>query len=203
VSWTGNGYSGPITIANGNRTTSALSIDGTADYLNTYAYDSLGRETSVSQQGQSGGDAVAPKLVDMNYNSDGQFTSINTYADLAATENVVCAAYGYDGAGRLTSLSYTAQGNTLAGYTFGYNQYGEITSFVSSQYGTAEDLDYTYDAAGQLTAATNPNGPVEEEAYSYDANGNRTNTGDVTGANNKLVSDGTFDYGSIKGVRTH
>ena len=141
-STSGNGYSSSVGLTNtydslGNRTTSALSIDGTADYLNTYSYDSLGNETRVTQQGQAGGDAVAEKRVDMNYNADGQFTSIDTYADLADTENVVSAAYGYDGAGRLTSLSYTAQSSTLAGYTFGYNQYNEITSFISSQYGTA------------------------------------------------------------------
>ncbi len=64
---TGNGYSGPVTLTNGydqngNRTSSALSINGTADYVNNYTYDNLDRQTSVTQQGQSGGDYVAPKF---------------------------------------------------------------------------------------------------------------------------------------------
>ncbi|MCL2624128.1 MAG: hypothetical protein FWD31_10735 [Planctomycetaceae bacterium] len=32
------------------------------------------------------------------------------------------------------------------------------------------------------------------ESYQYDANGNRKNTGYVTGTNNRLTSDGTFNY---------
>jgi len=30
--------------------------------------------------------------------------------------------------------------------------------------------------------------------FTYDANGNRTNTGYATGANNQLANDGTFSY---------
>jgi RHS repeat-associated protein len=33
-----------------------------------------------------------------------------------------------------------------------------------------------------------------DEAYTYDANGNRTNPGYVTGKNNRLLSDGKFNY---------
>ena len=35
---------------------------------------------------------------------------------------------------------------------------------------------------------------LPNESNSYDANGNRTNTGDVTGADNELLSDGTYNY---------
>src|SRR5688572_16237648 len=33
-----------------------------------------------------------------------------------------------------------------------------------------------------------------DEAYSFDSAGNRTNTGYTTGTNNRLLSDGTFNY---------
>jgi hypothetical protein len=44
-----------------------------------------------------------------------------------------------------------------------------------------------YDATGQLTADGG-------QGYSYDANGNRTNSGYVTGTDNELLSDGTWNY---------
>jgi RHS repeat-associated protein len=43
-----------------------------------------------------------------------------------------------------------------------------------------------------LTGADNTT--QADEAYSYDANGNRTSGGSVTGANNQLMSDGTYTY---------
>ena len=51
---------------------------------------------------------------------------------------------------------------------------------------------FTYDAAGQVTAATHSY--QANEAYSYDANGNRTNAGYTTGTGNQLTSDGTYNY---------
>ena len=51
--------------------------------------------------------------------------------------------------------------------------------------------NYTYDNDGQLLGAT---GSQPAASYQYDANGNRTSTGYVTGADNLLLSDGTFNY---------
>jgi RHS repeat-associated protein len=56
-----------------------------------------------------------------------------------------------------------------------------------------------YDKIDQVKSVTGSN----SEAYTYDANGNRTNNGYVTGANNQLVSDGTYNYNyDAKGNRT-
>ncbi len=55
---------------------------------------------------------------------------------------------------------------------------------------------YSYDPTGQLVGV-DYTGQQDDEAYSYDANGNRiTANGDtyVTGANNQLLSDGTYWY---------
>ena len=58
---------------------------------------------------------------------------------------------------------------------------------------------YTYDLAGQLTAADHSLQP--DESYTYDANGNRVQaslggpaTHYQTGPANRLLSDGTFQY---------
>ena len=55
-------------------------------------------------------------------------------------------------------------------------------------------VDYTNDATGQLTAAATTGDPNLVESHSYDANGNRTDTGYSTDANNHMLSDGTYTY---------
>jgi RHS repeat-associated protein len=60
---------------------------------------------------------------------------------------------------------------------------------MSNNDGTAA---YSYDATDQLTGVDYSYQP--DEAYTYDANGNRTNPGYVTGKNNRLLSDGKFNY---------
>ncbi len=49
--------------ASGERTSLSATINGTPDFLNTYSYDALSRLTQISQQGQTGGNAVAPKSI--------------------------------------------------------------------------------------------------------------------------------------------
>jgi RHS repeat-associated protein len=72
------------------------------------------------------------------------------------------------------------------------------TNLIASATSADGTANYSYDPAGQLTGATysNPQSliPNPSESYSYDANGNRTNTGYVTGPDNELLSDGTYNY---------
>ena len=72
-----------------------------------------------------------------------------------------------------------------------------LTSCTSAE-GSAT---YSYDPTGQLIAAHYSLPPLvqgpavqPDESYSYDANGNRTNPGYVVGADNRLLSDGTYTY---------
>ncbi len=51
---------------------------------------------------------------------------------------------------------------------------------------------FQYDQSSQVTGVTHT-GQVSEN-YQYDGNGNRTNTGTSTGANNRLLSDDKYDY---------
>jgi RHS repeat-associated protein len=55
-----------------------------------------------------------------------------------------------------------------------------------------ESIDFTHDAAGQLTAADYTT--QADESYTYDANGNRIGTGLVVGSNNQVLSDGIYYY---------
>jgi RHS repeat-associated protein len=90
--------------------------------------------------------------------------------------------------GGLTPITDTS-GVTEALLSGGLSGVDLLTSCTSTD-GTAT---YSYDPAGQLTGATYTGGQADE-AYSYDANGNRTNAGYVTGADNRLLSDGTYWY---------
>ncbi len=112
------------------------------------------------------------------------------YNNTLGTQVAVFSDYTRDAAGRLVGLSHAKGANTLASYTYAYDRADWLTQVASSADGT---VDYSYDAAGQLTGADYSAAPPDE-AYSYDANGNRTNTGYATGANNRLTSDGTYTY---------
>jgi RHS repeat-associated protein len=94
-----------------------------------------------------------------------------------------------DAVGRLTQRTTTkASGAGIADYRYAYNLAGEVTSEQSH----GETVNYAYDLAGQLIAATRTVQPAE--AYTFDASGNATEAGQVVGPMNRIVSDATFDY---------
>ena len=178
----------------GHRTGLSTTVDGTVDFTNAYQYDLAGRLTQLTQHGTAGGNTIAPKRVDLAYNADGAYSTITRYADLAgtSTEKVAATDYGYDDAGRLTSLAHVqADATPINSYAYTFDANGRLTSAASND-GT---VSYSYDATGQLTDSAGSNGSsVPNESYSYDANGNRTNNGYEIGTDNLLASDGTYDY---------
>jgi RHS repeat-associated protein len=176
-------------------------IGSTADFKNTYAYDDLNRLTQLLQQGQSGGNAVAVKRVDFDYNAAGQYTQLRRYQDASATEHAGTTNYGYDDIGRLLKLTHhdqvtaLASGTSwgtgiLAGYQYTWDAASRITGINNYVDGA---ITYGYDNTNQLTSADNPS-PLADESYSYDENGNRTMAGYTVGDNNQVTSDGTHNY---------
>jgi RHS repeat-associated protein len=141
---------------------------------------------------------VAPKRVDFAYNQVGQVSQIDRFADLNGTQSVADSAYAYRADGSLQGLTYsqaTGPSHTnpvaLTGYTWTYDTAGRITGFNSPD-GTTT---YSYDAAGQLQSAVSQNPTVQPSTtYTYDANGNRTMSGYLTGPDNRVTSDGTYNY---------
>ena len=138
--------------------------------------------------GTTGGNAVAEKRVDFTYDALSRFDTISRYADLAGTQLAVQTGYTFDNAGRLTDLVQKGA-TTLADYDYTYDVASRLTQMVSLADGTST---YSYDVLDQVTGATHTY--QTDESYSYDDNGNRTNTGYNTTANNRLQSDGTYDY---------
>ena len=169
-------------------TSLSATVAGTLDFLNNYAYNADSAITQITQQGQTGGNTVAAKVVNFAFDNDGRLTTLSRYANLAATQLVATSTYGYNADSALTSLSHDKGATNLNSSTYSYDHDGRVTGDS-----TVDGTDsYSYDAASQLTAATHSY--EANESYSFDATGNRTNTGYSTGTNNQLSSDGTYNY---------
>ncbi|MEM9808263.1 MAG: hypothetical protein AAF959_23610, partial [Cyanobacteria bacterium P01_D01_bin.56] len=120
---------------------------------------------------------------------------ISRYSDLVANQLVTATSYSYDTLNRLEDITHANSTGTVAFYNYGYDDASRISQIT--------DIDgtnsYTYDDRDQLIAADYSNAANPDETYGYDANGNRTNSslhgnGYVTGDNNQLLSDGTYNY---------
>jgi RHS repeat-associated protein len=186
----------------GRRTELKTQVNGTAEFVNQWTYDNLGRVIRITQGPQPGGRTVAEKRVDLAYDAAGQLVSLTRYADLAGTQLVAQSQYTYDQAGRLRGLSHFRGQTTFVEYTWNFDAANRMIQYINSVDGTA---DYTSDATGQLTAADYDY--QSDESYQYDANGNRVTANGstyTTGTNNRLLSDGTYRYlYDAEGNRTH
>lgn len=177
----------------GQRLSLNLLLNGTADVLNSYAYDAAGRTTTVTQQ-DGGAGSVQWKQLGFEYdleNSDPDISHQSRITRLItdATNVVAVTTADYDKASRLTSLQHAAGSTTLAGYGYTYDAINRITQIDSATDGLAT---FGYDKIDQLTSADFTT--QSNESYTYDQNGNRTNSGYSTSGNNRLVSDGTYNY---------
>ena len=189
----------------GNRSTFDATIDptgsDTADFQNSYDTDAFGRIGTIKQTSAEGGDYVADKRVDLTYNADGEFATINRYADLTATTLVAKSVYSYDTLGDLTGLTQgtTSTADAFAGYGWSFNADREVASFTNSAYASTEDIGtYGYDHDGQLTSVTPASGTASSAATtlanSYDPNGNPNAVEGEVGTDNQLTDDGTYTY---------
>ncbi|PVM90329.1 RHS repeat domain-containing protein [Caulobacter endophyticus] len=180
----------------------------------SYAYDNLGRATSISYPGYTIGltyDALgrttaqsAPQgTMSYQYDLAGNRTRV-TWPDgfwvgyeyhttgemLVAREQGaytgpgVLATYAYDDLGRRTALW---RGNGAA-TTYGYDAASRLTTMAHDLAGTAQDQTYTYsyNAAGQITARTATN-----DAYRYIGGASSTKT---------YASNGLNQYTTVGGV---
>jgi RHS repeat-associated protein len=187
--------------ANGNTAsvTDGSDISSFTGYTD-FSYNALSQVVNEWQGvNTSGGSAITAedKQANFTYNGAGQTATITTYGDGFDGEGgteVAKGTYSYDAGGRLTGLGYTnassdgidAYGTTTPiSYTVGYDPASNITSVAS-----ADGSDtLTLDNEDQLTSAS-----LNTEGYAYDQNGNGVGGGYVTGADNLLLSDGTYNY---------
>jgi RHS repeat-associated protein len=147
----------------------------------SYGYDAANRLTSAGLT-VSG---LAGAQVEQSYDAAGRLTGQTR--TVGGTGPSVSTVYGYDTANQLTSISHTSsEVGALSSFSYLYDGGGRITQTTGPE-GT---LLYTYDDDGQLSGVSG----ASSASFTYDANGNRTLAGHVTGADNRLLSDGTYNY---------
>ena len=118
------------------------------------------------------------------YTAAGEVDVVTRFADLAGTTKAGTIQYSHDAAGRVTGIEHlSGSGGLLADYDYAYDDAGRLISKTEDSVVTL----FAYDDAGQLTA----DGAA---SFTYDGSGNRTTTGSVTAAGNRLSSDGTWSY---------
>jgi RHS repeat-associated protein len=176
--------------AAGNVLTVSDNIGGAGGATTAYAYDARHLLSQITQTGSG-----AEKRVDFAYDGLGRFDNLARFADTAGTLPVVASSFQYDSIGRLVSLSHDNAVGNVAFYNYVYDAAGRITQLTDVD-GT---VSYAYDARDQLVGAQYSNPQRTDELYVYDANGNRVQShlhggAYQTGAGNRLLSDGTFDY---------
>jgi hypothetical protein len=161
------------------------------------SYDGLSRLTSITQDNQTSGtpNALADKRVDFAYNALGQWTSIDRFQNLTAAYPALRTLFSYDAGNRLNSIEHRhatspSSSTLLAQYAYSYDNASRPKQITTTQDGIS---NFTYDKTDQVTLADHAAGRADE-AFTYDANGNRTNSGYVTTANNRTTADGTYTY---------
>jgi YD repeat-containing protein len=112
-----------------------------------------------------------------------QVTNKKRFSDTTGTNLVAETNHTYDQIDRLTGNTHSKGANNIATYTQTYDSNSRITG-ITNKDGTAA---YNYDNTDQLTGADFSF--QTDENYTYDNNGNRTNSGYVTGVNNRLLED--------------
>jgi YD repeat-containing protein len=153
----------------------------------TYAYDSANHLTGATEPGSA--------TTTFTVNEDGQRLT-------TAYPNGIVMTRVIDPAGRLTSLTSKRGATTLASYTYTYS--GTQRAAVVDQAGNV--TFYSYGPLGRLTHSTthagSPTGTVTADIqYAYDAAGNITTRTDLAGTvtyayneNNELVSGSSGAY---------
>jgi RHS repeat-associated protein len=159
-------------------------IDGAASGMNAHQYDALNRPTRITQSGAG----VMEKHVEFAYDAASQMTGVSRFADLGGSQIVAASDYDYDLGGRLTGLTHARNPTTIAQYSWVFDDANRITRATSPD-GTS---NYSYDTADQLLGADHAF--QTDETFSYDGSGNRTNAGYQTITDNRLRSDGEFNY---------
>ncbi|MEA3004087.1 MAG: hypothetical protein QOH81_2875 [Sphingomonadales bacterium] len=182
---------------NAGRQISTVSTMGGASVPLTFGYDADGNRVSIRHADGLGFDtyydgldrynylyqATGPQIAAIFYNAAGQRTTDTGWG--------VATGFGYDGAGRLSSLAHDLAGTgadqTLA---FGYNPASQIVSRTRS------NIAYEYTEATQGTKSYLANGlnqyiTAGGPNFLYDLNGNLSFDGSSTyvyDAENRLVS---------------
>lgn len=199
----------------------------------TVAYDAISRRISETGPDPDGGGSQTAPVTTYAYDANGNRTLVtDPNGNATGTVGDGQTTHGYDRANRLTSINYS---DTTPDVTFTYDNVGNRLSMVDgpgTQTRTYDNLDrlltvtrgtstfsYQYDAAGNVTKRTYPDGTVVDYtydpldrmasvvngtktvAYAYDAASNPATT--TLPSQNGYVETRTYDRaGRLTGVKS-
>ncbi|MFH1110426.1 MAG: choice-of-anchor C family protein [Planctomycetota bacterium] len=158
-------------------------------YVLNYAYDPAGRLERLT-------DGTGAEIIRYEYDAAGRLSRENK-------GNRTYTMYEYDAAGQILCVAnHAPDGSIQSRFDYIYDQNGNPTSMVvAREKGAQETWLYGYDAIGQLTEVTYPEGRYV--LYEYDAAGNRVRVVDdgvvtsyTTNSPNQYtrVGDATYHY---------
>jgi RHS repeat-associated protein len=171
----------------GNRT----SMDDSLGGLTSYTYDVRNELVTLTLSGTG----VTPERADFGYDAAGRMTTLTRYADLAGGTVAQTSAYAYDSLGRVTGIAdKTSGGATDVSYGYQYDSAGRVTQETRTWSTGSDTLTYGYTDNNQLISVTHSNSSLANESFNYDANGNRNTGGSMPESDNRLATDGTYNY---------
>jgi YD repeat-containing protein len=146
---------------------------------NTYAYDTLGRLSTLTNSGAG--------QFGFSYDALSRRTQL-------ARPNGIATTYGYDPVSHLQSILHKLGVNTLDGATYAYDLAGNRTSKTNQLNSTVSN--FGYDNTYQLMSVTQ--GATSTEAYTYDPVGNRLSSLSVpsytNNSSNEITASGSSSY---------
>jgi RHS repeat-associated protein len=153
-------------------TPSASAEGGAAPYWNAYAYNTVGDLTAITTTAPSG----AVTTTTDSYPAAGAARPHGITTSLVTTPSgSTSSSYGYDPSGHLTSVTSTAQSESLT-----WNDSGQLSqTAITPAGGSARSSSYIYDANGTLLLTADPGTTtliLPDEELSLN-----TSTGTVTG----------------------
>lgn len=168
-----------------------LGASATFDSKVSYTYTANGQVATLQQTGPT----TDTKSIRYSYDQAGNRVRIERFSDVGYATPIFETVSSYTNAqGQLKptvqSIKHQrATGTVLSSYDFVWDVGNRLSSMTSSADGLTT---YSYTPTNQLSAIDYANAP--DQSFTYDLNGNRTGSGNVTGADNRLTSNATWDF---------
>ena len=200
-------YSFSYDVLNRMTQTSNAGTTGLPTVVLTNTFDKVGNRTAVSDQTgvainsiydvriqltsrRWSGSSISDARVDFSYNARNERTQTTRFSDLTGANRVGRTTFAYTPTGVTSKITHlSAVDAAIVDFDYARDIVDQITSW--SHHG--KTINYSHDLSGQLLSADYSTTQNDED-FSYDGTGNRTNSGYVTGANNQVLADSTFDY---------
>ncbi len=177
--------------SSGEKSVMSVSVNGSSNVMvNTYNYNPQTlRLESIRQTGSFASD----KSVGFTYQAN--MLALDSITRSAGSQVVSTTTFGLDVRSQVNHIKHQSNSSVINEYTLTYNNNGLIDS-VTDRY---DRRVYSYDQLKQLSGVTHTDPDLSAEVYAWDSDGNRIvsthqGTSVETDANNRIRTDGTFDY---------